>query len=409
MGMNDMATIRNRKRTTPRRILPPVLCCAMVFCGAMFAADDGLAPEVTDLNAEDVSMQWEKSIPYLETPYFSTEPKDLNDDIPVGALGVDGGNEEMILAFAREVAKEPNQDRKDKTDSLLISHEGKLIFESYFRRGRQNVPHYQMSITKSYTALALGRAIQLGYLTMDDLDKPAIDYLEDLDRSKLVAGADAITLADALTMSSGIRLIKEKVVAFKEKQELLKGQRQIQAYLEASESIPPAPREFRYQPADAALIMQIIEAVVPGSAEEFIRKELMGKMGITKYAWQDDTSGLPKSAAGSSFRSRDMLKVGMMIRDLGKWNGEQLIPQAFVERAVSPITVGWGINYFGYFCWHRTLKHDEKEYPSIELRGAMGQFIFVFPQQDLIVVATAHGVMSMLKDIPARIIPAFGK
>ena len=379
----------------------------LAWCGALYAANDGLAPEITDLNAKDVSMQWEKRIPCLETPYLSAAPKDMKDGIPVGALGVDGGDKEMILKFVREVASDPNKDRKDKTDSLLISHRGKLIFESYCRRGRQNLPHFQMSITKSYTAFALGRAMQLGYLTMEDLNKPVIDYLEDLDRSKLVEGADAITLADALTMRSGIRLIKEKVLSFKENPELLQGQRQVQAYLEASEPIPPAPREFRYQAADPALIMQVLETVVPGSAEEFIQKELMGRMGITEYAWQDDTSGLPKSAAGSSFRSRDMLKIGMLIRDKGKWKGEQIIPQAFMERAVSPITLGWGTNYYGYFCWHRTLKHDSEEYPSIELRGALGQFIFIFPEQDLIVVATAHGVMSMLKEIPERTIPAF--
>ncbi len=373
------------------------------------AANDGTAPEVTDLNAKDVSMQWEKNIPYLQKPYFSTQPQDMNDDIPVGTLGLDGGDRELILAFANEVAKEPNEDRKDKTDSLLISHKGKLIFELYSRRGRQNVPHFQMSITKSYTAFALGRAIQLGYLKMEDLGNPVIDYLKDLDRSRLVEGADKVTLEEALNMHSGVKLVREKIMKYREHPELLKGQKQIQAYFEDSQPIPPAPREFGYKAADPAMIMQVLEAVVPGSAEKFIRKELMGKLGITEYAWQKDTSGLPKSAAGSSFRSRDMLKIGMLIRDKGKWKGEQIIPQAFIQRAISPVSNAYGANDYGYFCWHRVLKNGEQEYPSIELRGALGQITFVFPEQDLIVVATAHGVMSMLKDIPVRIIPAFGK
>jgi CubicO group peptidase (beta-lactamase class C family) len=381
----------------------------LLICGMLVAKDDGLAPEVTDLNAKDASMALEKKIPYLKSPYLSSAPRGMKDGIPVGTLGIDGGNKEMILAFAREVAMDPNKKRKDKTDSLLISHKGKLIFESYYRRGRQNMPHFQMSITKSYTAFALGRAIQLGYLTMADLNKPVVDYLKDLDRSRLVEGAEKVTLAEALNMSSGISLIKERIKKYKDHPKLLKGQKQIQAYFECSRPIQAAPRKFGYKAADPAMIMQVLEAVVPGSAKEFIRKELMGKMGISEYAWQADTSGLPKSAAGSSFRSRDMLKIGMLIRDNGKWNGEQLIPQAFIKRAVSPIANAYGANYYGYFCWRRTLKHGEKKYSSIELRGALGQFIFVFPEQDLIVVATAHGVMSMLKDIPNRIIPAFSK
>jgi len=394
------------KHITPLCLLLLALC----YCdGPMALANDGTAPEVTDLNAKDVSMEWEKSIPYLKEAYVNSQPKKMKDDIPVGALGVDGGDKEMILAFAREVVADSDKERKDKTDSLLISHKGKLIFESYSRRGRQNVPHFQMSITKSYTAFALGRAIQLGYLKMEDLNKPVVDFLKELDRSKLVKGAESVTLAEALNMRSGITLIKEKIRKYKEQPESLQGQKQVQAYFECSEPITPAPRKFRYQPADPALIMQVLETVVPSSAKEFIRKQLMGKMGITEYAWQEDTSRLPKSAAGSSFRSRDMLKFGMLIRDKGKWKGEQLIPQAFVERAVSPISVGWGTNHYGYFCWHRTLKHDGQEYPSIELRGALGQFVFIFPEQDLIVVATAHGVMSMLKEIPEQIIPAFTK
>jgi CubicO group peptidase (beta-lactamase class C family) len=104
-----------------------------------------------------------------------------------------------------------------------------------------------------------------------------------------------------------------------------------------------------------------------------------------------------------------MLKMGMLIRNKGKWEGEQLISQEFMVRATSSVSNAYGANDYGYFCWYRNLKHDGEEYPSIELRGALGQFIFIFPKQDLIVVATAHGVMSLLKDIPHRIIPAIGK
>ncbi|MEI6424132.1 MAG: hypothetical protein WCP55_18090, partial [Lentisphaerota bacterium] len=91
-------------------------------------------------------------------------------------------------------------------DSLLISRQCRLLFESYYRRGRINYPHYQMSITKSYTAMAIGRAIQLVYLTMDDVDKPLVPFLKNLDPSKLVSGASAITLAEAMNMKSGVRM-----------------------------------------------------------------------------------------------------------------------------------------------------------------------------------------------------------
>ncbi len=155
--------------------------------------------------------------------------------------------------------------------------------------------------------------------------------------------------------------------------------------------------------------MQVLEAVVPGSAEDFIHGELWGRMGVRNYHWQADTSGLPKSAAGSSFRSRDMLKMGMLVLDKGKWQGQQLIPTAFVERATSPIKHSYGRSWYGYFWWVEDIEVDGTTYHCQEGRGAGGQFIFMFPELDLIAVVTAHnqGMGSMLRTLPQKLIPAF--
>jgi CubicO group peptidase (beta-lactamase class C family) len=279
---------------------------------------NGLAPEITDLNAKDVSYRAEKKIPDLKTPYINSVPKDMGDGIPVGKLGVDGGDKKMILKFAVEIAAGDH----GEIDSLLLFHNGKLLFESYYRRGRINYPHYQMSITKSYTAMAIGRAIKLGHLTMTDLDKPVVSFLKDLDQTKLASGATSITLAQAMNMRSGIRLDSQKAKELMKTPGILEGQGQVQAYLQYSAPIPKAPRAFKYQAADPSMTMQVLEAVVPGSAEEFIKTQLLGKMGITSFGWQKDTSGLPKSAAGSSLRSRDLLMWAMIVTSGGMWIGQ---------------------------------------------------------------------------------------
>ena len=230
------------------------------------AENNGLAPEVTDLNVEDVSYAKEKLIKYLDKPYISAAPTKLDDGIPVGKLGSDGGDTEKILAFAREIAKGP-EDTKHSTDSLLISYKGKLIFESYFRRGRINYPHYQMSITKSYTALALGRAIQLGHFSMEDLKKPVVSFLKYVDKTKLAAGTAEITLDKTMHMGSGIRLDKEKVKELRKTPALLKGQGQVQAYMQHSAPIPKEGVKFKYQASDPAMAMQVVQAVVEGGSD----------------------------------------------------------------------------------------------------------------------------------------------
>ena len=176
-----------------------------------------------------------------------------------------------------------------------------------------------------------------------------------------------------------------------------------------SDPIPPSPREFKYQGSDPTIVMQVLEAVVPGSARDFIKTELLGKLGITDYAWQNDLSGLPKAAAGCSMRSRDMLKWGMLTMGGGKWKGGQLVPTAFVEKATGKINTNAQGNSYGYFWWRHDMKVGEKTYDCRSGRGAGGQFILMFPELDLITVITAHhkGMGDTLKTVPQSILPTF--
>ncbi|EDM27829.1 beta-lactamase [Lentisphaera araneosa HTCC2155] len=382
-----------------------VILSSLCFAASLCANDTGLAPEVIDLNAKDASIELERRTPYLSKAFISLAPQDMNDGLKVGALNKTGIDESKVLGFIDRLAEEnPN-----KTDSLLISHKGSLMTECYFRRGRQNLPHYQMSITKSYTAFAIGRAIQLGYLTMEDMHKPVIGFLKELDRSRLAPGAEKITLYQAMIMGSGIRLSHEKINRLRKNPEALKGQGQIQAYLQHSDPIGDAPRKFKYQPADTAITMQVLESVVPGSAKDFIAKELFAPIGISDYAWQKDLSDLPKSAAGSSFCSRDMMKVGELILKEGKWNGQQHLPKAFINTATSALVHSYATSYYGYFCWNQTYEIEGKKYLCKQLRGAGGQFIFVLPEIELVIVMTSHakGMGTMLQDLVPSLVPLF--
>jgi CubicO group peptidase (beta-lactamase class C family) len=137
--------------------------------------------------------------------------------------------------------------------------------------------------------------------------------------------------------------------------------------------------------------------------------EVLNKMGITNFGWQEDVSGLPKSAAGSSMRSRDMLKWGMLVMNNGQWNGEQLVPAEFVEKATDRIHTNPQDTSYGYFWWRHDAPVGDKTYDCKSGRGAGGQFILMFPELDLIGIVTSHnkGMGTMLKTFPERIIPAF--
>lgn len=390
-----------------------LMLIAILSYNTVFAQQEDSSPPVATAT-EIAGSFWDLS--KLKKAYIEAAPGNRNDGIPVGELGVDGGDKEMILNLARRIAG----NQYGNYDSFLIAHKGKLLFESYYTRGRINLAHPQASATKTYTGLLLGRAIQLGYLTMADLDKPLTSFLKDLDPSTFIEDVGKTTLHQALTMTTGIHVSDENREKMENNPERLKGQGEVQALFEYSDPITPESKVFRYS-AGPRLVMQVIDAVVPGTAKDFIKNEFLDKMGITNYDWPDAPSGLPQSGWRISITSRDMLKIGMMALNKGKWKGEQLIPEAFIARATSKVVssgdnaiyFGGAMNVsnegYGYLCWNADLKYGNKSYYTANAQGGGGQFIILIEDLDLVVVTTGHNnrYPSTLRMTAEEILPAF--
>lgn len=397
-----------------KRLAAIVLFSGLIgyFATVKAAENEELAPELA--TPDPTLTLWD--IPELEKAFIDPKPANRDDGIPVGELGVDGGNKDIIVKLAQEIA----DGKYGIFDSLLIAHKGKLLFESYYLHGRINQPHGQASATKSYTSLAIGRAIQLGYLTMADLDKPLISFLKNLDTSKLVDGAELITLHKAMSMRSGIRISEEQRKKFEKNPGKLKGQGQVQVLLENSQPISLESQSFLYG-GDPELVMQVLDAVVPGTAKDFIEKELLNKLGITNYAWQTNVSGLPEAGWRVKMTSRDMIKWGTLVMNRGKWNGEQLIPEEFIAKATHRIVsgipdfediffVGGNVSNagYGYFWWQSDMKAGNKSYFAASANGGGGQYIILIEELDLIVVTTGFdGESNPIQLTADRILPAF--
>jgi len=377
------------------------------------SAEDNNAP--TASSADRSVSFWDMA--YLEKAFIDTTPAPRHDAVPVGELGVDGGDKDMILKLAQEIA----EGKHGLFDSLLIVQNGKLLFESYYRRGRVDLPHMQASTTKAYLGLAIGRAIQLGYLTMADLDKPVVSFLKNLEPEKFAEGVERITLHHAMTMRSGLRLSRAQQEEFNKKPDQLKGQGQVQTYFEHTQAITPDTQVFDYKNADPQLVMQVLDAVVPGTAQDFIENELLDKMGITNFDWLQDKSGLPMGPYGSRMTSRNMIKWGMLAKNGGKWNGEQLIPKAFIVKATNEIIrpsddeaffVGNNVSNpgYGYYWWQADMQVDNISYFTTSAQGGGGNYIILVEDLDLMVITTAHERDEAMMQVTAdRVLPAFAQ
>ena len=103
-----------------------------------------------------------------------------------------------------------------------------------------------------------------------------------------------------------------------------------------------------------------------------------------------------------------MIKFGMLVQSGGWWDGEQLIPARFIEKATSRIYTNPQDTSYGYFWWRHDVDVDGKTYDVKSGRGAGGQFIMMIDELNLILAITSHnkGMGTMLKTAPNRTIPA---
>lgn len=346
------------------------------------------APEINLADVNGSMQEFESTVPEMGSAFYTLSPEKRGDNLRVGALP----ETSEILSLAKDI----EQGKYGKYESLLISYRGELMFESYYKRGRVNLPHYQASAAKGYMSLAIGRAIQMGYLTMDDLHKPVLDFLKEVDRTDLAPGVEKITLHHTLSMQSGLKLDREKLDELAKDPTLIKGQKLAQTYFKLTSPITDKGQAYNYQRTDPRLTMMVLDAVVPISAKDFIKTELLDKLGITNYYWKDDINGLPVANSGVSMTSRDMIKWGTLIEQQGVWKRDRLISRAFMGKATDSVATPYSETFdfsdfrYGYYFWGTKIKVGEQQYDAKMAWGGGSQFVMALEELDLVIAITAR-------------------
>lgn len=350
-----------------------------------------------------------RDMPVLSEAFVDTTPMSSDNSLLAGKLALSKAKKASVIQLAKEIG----EGKYGRYDSLLISQNNKLVFESYHQRGRAQLAHGQASATKGYTSLIVGRAIQLGYLTMADLNKPIISFLKDIDTSKLTKGAEKITLHKALTMHGGLTVEREKWQELEKSPDQLQGQKLVQTLLEHSAPITKETQVYKYGNFNPMLVMTVIDAVTPNGAEAFIKSEVLDKLNISNYDWATHASGLPQAGWMVKLTSRDMLKLGSLVMNKGKWQGKQFISPEYVAKATSSLvnpTEDWMPEEYryGYFWYNSPIQVGGKTYQASFAWGGGGQRVIVVDDLGLVIAITGHDREdTIMTQISSVVIPAF--
>ncbi|WP_282702371.1 serine hydrolase domain-containing protein [Streptomyces sp. CC219B] len=311
---------------------------------------------------------------------------------PPASQGVDASGVHAFLdALDADPAIEPH--------SLMIMRHGRLVASGWWAPYTAERPHLLYSLSKSFTATAAGLAAAEGLLRLDD---PVLSYFPELDADVTDPRSRAMLVRHVASMASGHDAETLDRARALDRDNLVRG------FLRLPPDRDPGT-VFAYNQPTTYTLAAIVQRVTGQSLTDYLRPRLFDPLGIGEAAWQRDRSGRELGFSGLHATTDAALRLGLLYLQRGVWEGERLLPEAWVAEATrtqiatasGPLTGSdWGQGYGLQFWMSRHGYRGD---------GAYGQFCLVLPEQDAVIATTAATVemQKVLDLVWEHLLPAF--
>jgi CubicO group peptidase (beta-lactamase class C family) len=265
--------------------------------------------------------------------------------------------------------------------------------EEYFYGYSVGRTHQLRSATKSVVSALAGIAIDRGALT--GADEPVLPQMKYTSYDHPDPRKAAITLGDLLAMNSGLDCNDHSSNSPGRETVIDDAPDWVKATLDLPMINDPGSKGY-YCSGGVAVVGRMVENKTRMPLPEFAQANLFGPLGIQRrdWVWNYDLTNADKEYSQIHLRPRDMLKLGILFADGGRWHGRQVISRAWVQASMAEHSQVDNVSY-GYFWWRPWLN---AETPSgsvhvdvVAAQGNGGQKIYIVPQYDLVAVFTAGG------------------
>jgi len=272
------------------------------------------------------------------------------------------------------------------TYSFIVIRNDSLIIEEYFQQSDRSTLQNTFSVSKSILALGIIKAIELGYIK--GTSESIANYIPELLEQN--RKFEEITIGDLLRMKSGIKYSSNTSFPWLNKDSPMTyyhpNLRKVA--IKKTKIEKPPNTEFLYNNYNPLILGLILERATEVNLARFIEQHVWGKIGTEYEArWSTDENGFEKMESGFMASPIDQAKIGRLILRSGKYNEKQILDSVLVKEFTSTVSKmnvfenrEWG---YGHFWW--TLP-DGTSNPSIMANGNMGQFIFINPKTNFIIV-----------------------
>ena len=292
--------------------------------------------------------------------------------------------------------------------SVMIVKDGSVIYSHWQSEGVDSVPHVLHSVSKTFTATAVGLAIAEGKMALTD---KVIDYFPDQLPAEVSDNLKAMTVRDLLTMSCG----HDVEPSFRGSPD----QYWVTAFL-AHPVVHKPGTFYLYNSLGTYMLSAIVQQVTGEKVVDYLTPRLFEPLHIDKPNWEESPQGINCGGWGLYLKTEDLAKMGQLLLQKGEWNGKQLIPAEWVEemskkqvesinpgtrmeeaeaKGMTKETSDWmqGYGYQMWRCRPGCFRAD----------GARGQYIIVVPEKNAVIAITSNveDLQGELNLVWSRILP----
>lgn len=269
-------------------------------------------------------------------------------------------------------------ERDQGLHSLMVLRHGRVIAEGWWAPYTADRRQMMFSVSKSFTATAIGIAQDEGLLSVDD---EVLSFFPSYATDAIRANVSGLKVRHLLAMATGHTVPTMQVMT------ALPTEDWVRLFLEIPLVYPPGTH-FLYNSGASYVLAAIVTARTGQSLLHYLTPRLLEPLGIETPPWQSAPSGINLGSVGLRLRTEDLARLGQLYLQRGVWNGRRLLSEDWVEAASSVQVANHGNpnidsnQGYGYQFWRS--RHN-----SYRADGAFGQFSLILPELDLVVAMTA--------------------
>ena len=296
-----------------------------------------------------------------------------------------------VSATPEEVGLDPVLIGKAKADaaaiprfrSLLVVRHGKLAVEEYFGGATRDTQFDVRSVTKSVVSLLVGQALEAGDIPR--VDTTVGDYLRP--PYLLDPGDRAVTVNELLTMTSGYEWNEDNGDDYNL---WINAPDHVQFLLDRPQTGPPGP--FTYNSAAVHLLGVVVQSATGTPLASLADQRLFHPIGIKSALWEQLEGGTVNGGSGLQLTGQDLARLGQLMLQKGLSGSHQVVPATWIASATTSQFLWRDTDgaqarvTYGYLWWVA----DPPSAHAFFAWGYGGQFIYVVPALDLVIISTTE-------------------